>query len=164
MDNADSSKFSLVPPEFPSSCHLFSLSGATPKLVLTHFEGRDYRPGSSPPERYDRWQHCCKLIEHIAERCRVTEHGKYADLNHLQILDQYLVRAVAGGFGTALEMAWVIRSVASKLGWPAPDISSEAVISKVPYCDTHGDTFMKQETVHYLSAISSVARIEEPKK
>ena len=164
MDDNDPSKFSLVPPEFPSTGHLFSLSGASPKLLLTHFEGRHYQPGSSPPERYERWRHCCKLIDHIAERCRITEHGKYAELSQPQILDQYLVRAVTGGFGTTLEMAWVIRGVASELGWPAPEISIEAVASKVPYCDVHGDTVMKDEAVRYLNSISSAPRIVEPNK
>ena len=104
------------------------------------------------------------MIEHIAERCRITEHGKYAELSQAQILDQYLVRSVAGGFGTMLEMAWVIRNVASELGWPAPEISSEAVAVKVPYCDTRGDTVMKEETVRYLTAISSVPSIVKPNK
>ena len=63
-----------------------------------------------------------------------------------------------------LEMAWVIRSVASELGWPAPEISSEVVAAKVPYCDTRGDTVMKEETVRYLSAISSAPKIVEPNK
>jgi hypothetical protein len=158
MDDTDLSKFALVPPEFPSTVYLFSLSGNSTKLVLTHFEGRHYQPGSSPPERYESWQHCCNLIGLLAERCRETEYGKYVQLTQPQILDQYLVGAVAGGFGTTLEITWVIRGVASELGWPAREISSEVVAGKVPYCDMSGDVVMKEETVRYLRVIGSVPR------
>jgi len=63
-----------------------------------------------------------------------------------------------------LEMAWVIRNVASELGWLAPEISSENVAGTVPYCDVKGDPVMKEEAVRYLTKISSVPRIVESDK
>lgn len=52
------SKYDQIPADFPMTALLGAISGAQAKLLLTEYEGKFYSPGTSPPERLQRWDIC----------------------------------------------------------------------------------------------------------
>lgn len=109
-----------VPTDFPRPKHLGAVAGAQPKILVTQFQGRFYSPGCTPPELYERWQHCMSLVEQFVAACIETKAGKRRDMAEVEILDQYLTRLIATRWCSEVESRWVIRETAKLLGWPEP--------------------------------------------
>src|ERR1035437_9767830 len=86
------SEYHLVPVDFPCESTAGAVSGAQVKIPLVEFKGRFYQPGTSPPERYVRWDVCEDLAQQFCLKCRETKSGKRAHMQVVEILDQYLQR------------------------------------------------------------------------
>lgn len=110
-----------IPVDFPRPQHLGAVPGAQAKILAVEYQGRFYRPGCTPPELYERWQHCMHLVPQFVSSCIETKAGKRAHMSEADILDQYLVRLIESGWVSDDESKWVIREAARLLGWPAPE-------------------------------------------
>lgn len=117
----DDAKYAKVPRDFPRPVHMGALPGAQPKLLMVTYNRRFYSPGCTPPELYERWQHCMHYVPQFVSSCIETKAGKRADMSEVDILDQYLVRLIESGWVSADEARWVIRETARMLGWPTPE-------------------------------------------
>jgi hypothetical protein len=109
-----------VPADFPRPVVRSSVAGFQPKLALTTYHGRFYRPGGTPPELYRRWDICEDLAQQFVRKAAGSKAGKRAVMSEVDILDQYCLRAMTMGWGSDDEMRWVFRRVSSILGWPVP--------------------------------------------
>ena len=45
--------------------------------------------GCTPPELYERWQHCMHYVPQFVTSCIETKRGKRKDMPEADILDQY---------------------------------------------------------------------------
>ena len=113
-----------VPEDFPRPQHLGAVPGAQPKFLAVEYQGRYYSPGCTPPELYERWQHCMHLVPQFVASCVETKAGKRAQMPEVDILDQYLVRLIETGWVSGDEARWVIRETAKLLDWPTPESSN----------------------------------------
>ncbi len=107
-----------VPDDFPSPQHLGAVPGAQAKFLAVEYQGRFYSPGCTPPELYERWQHCMHLVPQFVSSCIETKGGKRKDMSESDILDQYLVRLIEAKWLSDDEAKWVMRETAKLLGWP----------------------------------------------
>lgn len=98
-----------------------AVPGAQPKLAAVEYEGRYYSPGCTPPELYERFQHCMQYVPQFVASCIETKAGKRAHMSEAEILDQYLVRLIEAKWVSDAETRWVIRETAKLLGWPIPE-------------------------------------------
>jgi hypothetical protein len=110
-----------VPDEFPRPRQMGAVPGAQTKFLAVEYEGRYYSPGCTPPELYDRWQHCLQYVPQFVTSCIETKKGKRKDMPEAEILDQYLVRLIETNWVSDDEARWVIREAARLLDWPAPE-------------------------------------------
>jgi hypothetical protein len=88
---------------------------------MVEFKGKLYAAGCSPTEIYQSWHYCEGMAAIFVQKCRRNQHGKYAHLNEVRILDQYCARLLKTQWSTDEELKWVIRRAANLLGWPVPD-------------------------------------------
>ena len=126
-----SNDFSRIPTDFPSTGIVSAISGMQPKVAMVEYEGRFYVQGNTPPERYDSWLYCETLATQFVVKCSRNQHGKYAHLSEVEILDQYCVRLLRTKWASDAELKWVIRRTAELLGWPVP--ASAATQQAAPY-------------------------------
>jgi hypothetical protein len=110
-----------VPDDFPRPQHLGAVPGAQPKILAVEYQGRYYSPGCTPPELYERWQHCMHLVPQFVSSCIETKAGKRKDMPEADILAQYLVRLIESGWVSGDEARWVMRETAKLLDWPTPE-------------------------------------------
>lgn len=110
-----------LPDEFPSPRQVGAVPGAQTKFLAVEYEGRYYSPGCTPPELYDRWQHCLQYVPQFVTSCIETKKGKRKDMPEEDILHQYLTRLIESGWVSADEARWVMRETAKVLGWPTPE-------------------------------------------
>ncbi|WP_147328145.1 hypothetical protein [Duganella sp. BJB476] len=122
----------LVPPDFPAQPLAAALSGAHPKIALVAYGGKFYEPGTSPPEVLERWEVCEDLARQFAGKCLENEKGKYAHLSQKEILKQYLDRLLRTGWGSDVDMKWVIGRTAKQLSWDAPGEVSASLVQIPP--------------------------------
>lgn len=111
-----------VPDDFPRPQHLGAVPGAQEKFLAAEYKGRFYSPGCTPPELYDRWQHCLQYVPQFVTSCIETKKGKRRDMPEADILDQYLVRLIEAKWVSDDEARWVIRETAKSLGWPMSEV------------------------------------------
>ena len=109
-----------VPDDFPRPRHFGAVPGAQSKILAVEYQGRYYSPGCTPPELFERWQHCMHLVPQFVSSCVETKKGKRKDMPEAEILDQYLVRLIEAKWVSDDEARWVICEAARLLGWPAP--------------------------------------------
>lgn len=109
-----------VPDDFPRPQHLGAVPGAQSKFLAVEYEGRYYSPGCTPPELYERWQHCMHLVPQLVSSCIETKKGRRKDMPEADILDQYLLRLIEAKWVSDDEARWVICEAARQLGWPTP--------------------------------------------
>jgi len=109
-----------VPVDFPRPKHLGAVPGVQQKFLAVEYQGRYYSPGCTPPELFERWQHCMHLVPQFMSRCTETKRGKRKDMPEAEILEQYLVRLIDAKWVSDDEARWVIREAARLLGWPTP--------------------------------------------
>lgn len=110
-----------VPDDFPRPQHLGAVPGAQSKFLAVEYQGRYYNPGHTPPELYERWQHCTHLVPQFVASCIETKAGKRKDMREADILDQYLVRLIESGWVSGDEARWVMCETAKLLDWPTPE-------------------------------------------
>jgi hypothetical protein len=120
LDEEESLSDFRVPDDFPRPQHAVATPGAQTKFLAVAHQGRYYSPGCTPPELYDRWQHCMHFVPQFVSSCIETKKGKRKDMPEVEILDQYLTRLIESGWVSAVEALWVIRVTAKLLGWPMP--------------------------------------------
>jgi len=113
-----------VPDNFPRPRQMGAVPGAQAKILAIEYQGRFYSPGCSPPELYDRWQHCMQYVPQFVTSCIETKAGKRAHMPEADILDQYLTRLIESGWVSGDEARWVIRETAKLLGWPIPEAAN----------------------------------------
>jgi hypothetical protein len=118
-------KFAKVPSDFPRPAVLGAIGGVQPKLLMVRYEGKFYPPGCTPPELYARWDKCEDLARQLAEKSVESKLGKRAHMTEVEILDQYLRRLIGTRWTSEPEARWIIRRVATKLGWPVPPAAHE---------------------------------------
>lgn len=106
-----------VPNDFPRPQHLGAVPGAQQKFLAVEYQGRYYSHGCTPPELYERWQHCMHYVPQFVTSCIETKRGKRKDVPEADILDQYLVRLIEAKWVSDDEARWVIRETARQLGW-----------------------------------------------
>jgi hypothetical protein len=109
-----------VPDDFPRPRHFGAVPGAQSKILAVEYQGRYYSPGCTPPELFERWQHCMHLVPQFVSTCIETKKGKRKNMPEAEILDQYLVRLIEAKWVSDDEARWVICEAARLLGWPAP--------------------------------------------
>lgn len=114
----DDGKYDQIPAEFPATALLGAISGAQAKMLLTEFNGKFYSPGTSPPERFQRWDICEDLARQFSEKSLESKAGKRAHMSELEILQQYYERLLKTGWVSGAEGVWVIHRVANMLSWP----------------------------------------------
>lgn len=114
-----------VPDDFPRPRQLGAVPGAQTKILAVEYQGRFYRPGCTPPELYERWQHCMHLVPQFVSSCIETKAGKRAHMPGADILAQYLVRLIDAKWVSDDEARWVIRETAKLLAWPTPEVARE---------------------------------------
>ncbi|MCH8618041.1 hypothetical protein [Undibacterium sp. TS12] len=112
------SKFGEVPADFPMTALLGAISGAQAKQLLTEYEGKFYSPGTSPPERFQRWDICEDLARQFSEKSLESKAGKRAHMSETEILQQYYARLLKTGWVSDAEGVWVIHRVSAILSWP----------------------------------------------
>jgi hypothetical protein len=110
-----------IPDDFPRPQHFGAVPGAQTKFLAVEYQGRYYSPGCTPPELYERWEHCMHLVPQFAASCIETKRGKRKDMPEAEILDQYLARLFKAKWVSDDEAKWVIRETARQLGWPTPE-------------------------------------------
>lgn len=126
LDNGAQPNEFTAPYDFPRPQHLGAVPGAQAKFLAVEYQGRFYSPGCTPPELYERWQHCVSLVEQFVPACVETKAGKRAHMPESDILDQYLTRLFETGWVSDDEAKWVIREAAKILGWPMPEAARGA--------------------------------------
>jgi len=123
-------EFHLVPNDFPNGGTSGAVAGVIPKVLLVEYLGRYYEPGTSPPERFERWEVCEDLAQQFRAKCLETKAGARAHMSECDILHQYLERLLKKtSWGSSDEMRWVIRRAAELLQWPDPKINSNSCAS-----------------------------------
>lgn len=73
--------------------------------------------GCTPPEFYERWQHCMHYVPQFVTSCIETKKGERKDMPEADILDQYLVRLIEAKWVSDDEARWLIREAARQFGW-----------------------------------------------
>lgn len=74
---ADAEKlYAIVPANFSISEQLGAISGFQSKLLLTEYCGRHYKPGSTPPVVWARWDICEDLAMQLKVKCAESKAGK----------------------------------------------------------------------------------------
>jgi len=108
----------LLPDDFPRPHHLGAVPGVQRKFLAIEYEGRYYSPGCTPPELFERWQHCMHLVPQFVSSCIAKKAGKRKNMSKVGILDQYLQRLIESGWVSNAEARWVISEAARQLDWP----------------------------------------------
>lgn len=113
---------SEVPVDYPCESRPIALTGAQAKIALVIEDGKYYQPGDAPSERRLAWLFSESLVEQFTEKCLESKSGKRAEMSEIEIIAQYVDRAIAAeGFGTPAQVRWTFRKVARLLGWPIPE-------------------------------------------
>ncbi len=111
---------SQVPHDFPLPLPtLGSIGGSQAKLLLVEYEGSFYQPGSTPLDRYARWDVCEDLAQQLKVKCLESKAGKRAHMTETEILQQYYDRLLNTGWTSPPEAKWIFLRVAALLAWPA---------------------------------------------
>lgn len=124
QDEAGATLFAAVPLDFPRPTNLGAVPGAQDKFLMTHYQGRFYSPGCTPPELLERWNACEDLAQQLSVKSLESKAGKRAHMTETEILDQYLPRLVATNWTSEAEARWVMRRTAELLDWPVPASAS----------------------------------------
>jgi len=111
-------EYDLIPADFPATALLGAIGGAQAKLLLTEFKGKFYPPGTTPPERFQRWDVCEDLARQFSKKSLESKAGKRAHMSEIEILEQYYERLLKTGWVSDAEGVWVIHRVAAMLSWP----------------------------------------------
>lgn len=111
-------QYNQIPADFPMEPLLGAMSGAQAKLLLTEYEGKFYTLGTSPPERFQRWDICEDLARQLSEKSLESKAGKRAHMSENEILQQYYDRLEKTGWVIDTEGVWVIHRVSAILSWP----------------------------------------------
>ncbi len=119
--NVEVAKRDLIPADFPTTALLGAISGAQAKLLLTEFEGKFCSPGTSPLERFQRWDICEDLARQFSEKSLQSKAGKRSHMSEIEILQQYYDRLLKTGWVSDAEGVWVIHRVAAMLSWSKLD-------------------------------------------
>lgn len=123
LDVATQQDYAQIPIDFPRPRHAGMVSGTQLKLLLVSYEGQLYTPSCTPPEIFRRWQICEDFAHVFVEKCRKNQVGKYSHLSETEILAQYCVRLLEKGWGSDVELRWVVRRTSELLEWPVPSIA-----------------------------------------
>lgn len=111
-------QYDQIPADFPMTALVGAISGAQAKLLLTEYDGKFYSPGTSPPERFQRWDICEDLARQFSEKCLESKAGKRAHMSETEILQQYYARLLKTGWVSDAEGSWVIHRVSAIISWP----------------------------------------------
>lgn len=118
-----------IPEDFPRCGATASLSGVHPKLAVRRDDTTGmYVAGLNDVELRERYEICQDLVTQLVAKCQKNRSTKYASLSETKILAGLFEQLKKSGWGTPEEMAWIIRYVASALGWP-PLEAAEQVLS-----------------------------------
>ena len=121
LDDSEPLSDFRIPDDFPIPQHLGAVGGVQTKFLAVKYQGRFYSPGCTPPELFDRWEHCMHLVPQFVSSSIATKAGKRKDMPEVDILDQYLTRLIDTKWVSDAEARWVIGKTAQQLGWPTPD-------------------------------------------
>jgi len=111
-----------IPDDFPRSPSIASLPGTQPKVSVRLDATSGKYVGSSNEDTIgERYAVCIDLVEQLVAKCRRNRSTKYAELSEVQILERLLSQLLGTDWGTAPEMAWVIRKTAAELEWAIPE-------------------------------------------
>ncbi|MYM23231.1 hypothetical protein GTP46_11295 [Duganella sp. FT135W] len=115
-----------IPDDFPRTPSITSLPGSQPKVsVRLNATSGKYVGSFNEDAIGERYAVCIDLVEQLVAKCRRNRSTKYAELSEVQILERLLAQLLGTDWGTAPEMAWVIRKTAAELEW---EISDSAVV------------------------------------
>ena len=133
ISDFDETRMADIPPDFPRTERLGSVAGAQPKVLLTSYQGKMYRPGLTPPEVYDRWLFLEGTAQQLSMSAAESKRGKRAHMTEDEILDQYARRLKVHGIGTSEEMDWLVNRTGLILGWrTTPYVPANAECRKSP--------------------------------
>ncbi|GGC93485.1 hypothetical protein [Undibacterium terreum] len=111
-----------IPEDFPYPKQTpGSIGGFQAKVLMTEYEGQFYISGTTPRDRWARWDRCEDLVQQLKEKCLESKAGKRAHLQEVDILDQYFERLLKTNWTSPEEAQWVIRRIAGLLSWPVPE-------------------------------------------
>ncbi|MCU6434625.1 hypothetical protein LPB67_12670 [Undibacterium sp. Jales W-56] len=110
-------KYNQIPADFPMTALQGAISGVQEKLLLTEHDGKFYPLGTSPQERFQRWEICDDLVRQFSEKSLGSKTGKRAHMSEVEILQQYYERLLKIGWVSDAESVWVINSVSDLLSW-----------------------------------------------
>ncbi|GGC75421.1 hypothetical protein [Undibacterium terreum] len=111
---------SQVPHDFPFPLPTpGSIGGVQAKVQLVEYEGVLYSPGTTPLDRFARWDICEDLAQQFKVKCLETKAGKRAHMSESEILQQYYDRLSSTGWTSQPEAKWIMLRVAALLAWPA---------------------------------------------
>lgn len=114
-----------IPDDFPRTPSITSLPGSQPKVPVRLDATSGKYVGSSNEEAIgERYAVCIDLVEQLVAKCRRNRSTKYAELSEAQILERLLSQLLGTDWGTAPEMAWVIRKTAAELEWAIPECAA----------------------------------------
>lgn len=106
-----------VPNDFPRVARSGPASAAAQKLLIALYEDKPYAPGLTPLEIYLRWHKCENFAQTLSQVAMASKRGKRAHMTEEEILEQYIPRLKAEGFGAPEEMEWIVNRAGIILGW-----------------------------------------------
>lgn len=127
------SNYSKVPADFPYAEKGSSVSGYQPKVALVTYEGKAYRPGNTPGERYQQWMMCEDFMAYLLSRYQTKNSS---DISKEEIITDYALLINKGrGIISDAQLRWVIQRVAAILGYSLPDIEDKPWMPEVMEVD-----------------------------
>jgi len=110
-----------IPEDFPRDHDVSKPSGTEPKLPAWFDKITGTYVSTGPDEEVaKRFDICDDLASQLVDKCPKNRNSKYLQLSEVQILERLLAQLLGTGWGSDAEMYWVVRRVATSLGWETP--------------------------------------------
>lgn len=113
-------EYEKVPVDFPTPVSMSALPGTQPKYSVTHYKGKFYLSGCTPPEIYERWRTCEEIAQEISIKSLDDKTNGRSHMSEAAILELYLYSLIGTQWTSEIEAHWIIRRVAQILEWPVP--------------------------------------------
>ncbi|GGC96672.1 hypothetical protein [Undibacterium terreum] len=111
-----------VPSDFPIPAPASgTVGGFQAKVLMIEYKGKYYLKGSTPRDRWERWDVCEDMAQQLKEKCLESKAGKRAHLPEVDILDQYFDRLLKTNWTSPEEARWITQRIAGLLSWPVPE-------------------------------------------
>ncbi|HTD05228.1 hypothetical protein [Undibacterium sp.] len=115
-----------VPDDFPYPAPAAgAVGGFQTKILMTEYQGAYYAKGTTPRDRWVRWDGCEDLVQHLKDKCLESKAGKRAHMSEADILGQYFDRLLTTNWTSPEEARWIVRRIGALLSWPVPESANE---------------------------------------